>query len=184
MPVGEHRRHAQGFAAALLDQAPQRGLDLGSGGGVPGLVLAAHWPGSFWVLLDRDGRRAGFLDRAVLELGWADRVVVVHERAEAAGRDSKLRATFDLVCARSFGVPAVVAECGAPFLCVGGHLVASDPPTGGAERWPEAELDQFGLRLEGHHEAPGAHFTVLKQVAPCPDSWPRRPGVPAKRPRF
>jgi 16S rRNA (guanine527-N7)-methyltransferase len=158
-------------------------LDLGSGGGVPGLVLAELWPDSEWVLLDADGRRAGFLDGAVLELGWANRVRVVHERAETAGHDAALRGRFALVCARAFGPPAVAAECGAPFLRSAGVLVVSDPPVGGTGRWPGEGLDELGLDAVDQ-STPEAHFTVLSRVAPCPERFPRAPGIPARRPLF
>jgi 16S rRNA (guanine527-N7)-methyltransferase len=169
---------------------PESALDLGAGGGVPGLVLAAHWPGTNWVLLDSDRRRAGFLDTAVLALGWAGRVRVLQARAEVAGHDPQLRGRFQLVCARSFARPAPTAECGAPFLTIGGYLVVSDPPSGGAERWPAA-VSELGLSVEGSKTAgarsdrgKAAHFTVLRQDRLCPERYPRKPGVPVRRPLF
>ena len=158
-------------------------MDLGSGGGVPGLVLAEHWPDSHWVLLDGARRSASFLEGAVLELGLVDRVAVLHERAELAGREDELRGSFDFACARSFGPPAVIAECAAPLLSVGGHLVVSDPPAGGQDRWSPDGLAQLGMAIVGHPETSG-HFTVLRQAQACPDRFPRLPGTPAKRPLF
>jgi 16S rRNA (guanine527-N7)-methyltransferase len=150
---------------------------------VPGLVLAEHWPASRWTLLDGANRSASFLESAVLELGWVDRVAVRHERAELAGRDPDVRATFDLACARGFGPPAVIAECAAPLLLVGGYLIVSDPPSGGEGRWPAAGLAELGMRVLAHAEA-GGHFTVLRQDAPCSERFPRLPGTPSKRPLF
>lgn len=177
--IDPHLAHAERFAAAI-GAIPGRALDLGSGAGLPGLVLAALWTTSTWVLLDANGRRAEFLTDAVANLGLADRVVVDHRRAEVAGRDPLRRGTRDLVVARAFGPPAVVAECASPFLAVGGHLVVSEPP-GQPERWPLGGLGRFGLEPVPD-TSPG--FVRLRQAAPCPERYPRRDGVPAKRPLF
>ncbi len=181
-PITRHIGHAESFAE-VIDAPPGHGLDLGSGGGVPGLVLAARWPDTRWVLLDAGRRRAAFLDHATVELGLRQ-VTVVHGRAEVAGRDPALRGNFDVVCARSFGRPAVTAECASPFLAVGGRLVVSDPPRGDGERWPNDQLARLGLAVHGHPETAGAHFTVLAQHQACPEEFPRRPGVPVRRPLF
>lgn len=212
--------HAAGFAAGLT-AAPSRALDLGAGGGLPGLVLARSWPGGTMVLLDASKGRCEFLEWAVGELALADRVEVVRARAEMAARDARLRGTFDLVVARGFGRPAVTAECGAPFLRNGGRLVVSDPPasgrevprsavpTGGAspsrsvrggaggdgsrgeagpitgaqERWPAAALAVLGLVPEAAWARP-FHFRSFVLDQQCPERYPRRDGVPAKRPLF
>ena len=182
--------HARGFAAGLTE-APRRFLDLGSGGGVPGLVLALHWPDSRAVLLDASARRCAFLAEAADELGFGSRVSVVRSRAEEAGRRDGLRGEFDAVVARSFGPPAVTAECAAPFLVVGGRLVASEPPgdddgsTGAppAPRWPAKGLARVGLASEAAWTEP-FHYRSFVLERPCPDEFPRRDGVPAKRPLF
>jgi 16S rRNA (guanine527-N7)-methyltransferase len=179
--------------------SPPRILDLGSGGGLPGLVVAAEWPESTLVLLEANGRRASFLRRAVGLLGLEERVSVLERRAEAAGRDPRHRAGFDVVLARSFGRPAVVAECGAPLLRVGGWLVVSEPPSStddstltgteidggdaGEVRWPTGSLRQFGLEPAGVFQD-GATYQVLHQAEICPERFPRRDGVPSKKPLF
>ena len=178
-----HEQHGEGFAVGL-DEPPGRLLDLGSGGGVPGLVLARRWPTAEVVLLDAAERRCEFLRAAVAELGWGNRVSVVRARAEEAGRDAGLRGTFDVVTARGFGPPAVTAECGAPFLRPGGHLVVSEPPDDDdASRWPAAALAALGLVAERTWREP-FHYRSLRQAHPCPDRYPRRTGQPAKRPLF
>jgi 16S rRNA (guanine527-N7)-methyltransferase len=169
------------------DGAPHRVLDLGSGGGVPGLVLALAWREAAVVLLDAASRRVAFLADAVTELGLDDRVTVVHARAEAAGRDPGLRGAFDVVVARGFGPPPVTAECGAPFLVEHGRLLVSDPPIegdGGADdRWPAEGLALVGLAVERTWSEP-FHYRSLVLAEPCPDRYPRRDGIPAKRPLF
>ncbi len=183
-PAVTQRAHSRGFAAAL-GAVPVRVVDLGSGGGVPGLVLAAEcWPAAAVVLLDASQRRCTYLELCVADLGLGGRVDVHWARAEEAGRDPALRAAHDAVVARSFGPPAVVAECAAPLLAVGGALVVSEPPEGSEGRWDPGALGRLGLELEGSWHLDGSWFTRLRQVAPCPPAHPRRPGVPARRPLF
>jgi 16S rRNA (guanine527-N7)-methyltransferase len=184
-----HVDHAAGFAAGIRS-APAQFLDLGSGGGVPGLVLAQWWPESRAVLLEARERRCAFLREAVRDLDLDGRVVVIWARAEEAGHRDYLRGVFDLVVARGFGPPAVTAECGAPFLRVGGTLVVSEPPddgeTGappGASRWPAPGLARLGL-VVGRSWTDGFRYQSLDPVEPCPDRYARNPGVPAKRPLF
>jgi 16S rRNA (guanine527-N7)-methyltransferase len=177
-PIEDHLRHAEAYASAV--DAPERALDLGSGAGLPGLVLAiGPWPASVWTLLDASERRCALLLEAVAGLGLDDRVSVRRDRAEAAGRDPGLRSGFDLVVARSFAAPAVTAECAAPFLVLGGRLVVSDPPDPDPNRWPAGPLDELGLEADGNVPGP-IHLRRLRQARPCPDRYPRR--VPAKRP--
>jgi 16S rRNA (guanine527-N7)-methyltransferase len=172
-PIEEHLANARAFAHAV-SAPPTRFLDLGSGGGLPGLPLATAWADATAVLLDGSARRAAFLRRAVRLLGLDDRVTVLDSRAEVAGRDPAWRAGFDLVVARSFGPPAMVAECGAPFLALGGVLLVSEPPDR-PDRWPARGLADLGL--EDHDAVEGIRRLV--QVAACPDRLPRRtPGRP------
>jgi 16S rRNA (guanine527-N7)-methyltransferase len=180
-PAGDAVEHARGFAAGV-DGAPERFLDLGSGGGLPGLVLLDLWPSASAVLVDANQRRCAFLREAVAALGLDGRAEVLEGRAEALGRRSGLRGGFPVVTARGFGRPAITAECGAPFLAVGGLLVVSEPPAGG-ERWPAEGLALCGLAPE-RTWATRFHYRSLRQREPCPDRLPRRIGVPAKRPLF
>jgi 16S rRNA (guanine527-N7)-methyltransferase len=169
-------------------------LDLGSGGGLPGLVLADRWQACRAVLLDANLRKAAALEEAIGACGWQRRVSVLQSRAEVAGR-SALRGTFDLVVARSFAPPPVTAECAAPFLRPGGLLVVSEPPTDSVAtkegvllasdpvRWPSVGLAIVGLEpLSAWRGRFG--FQVLRQAAPCPERFPRREGIPNKRPIY
>ena len=190
-PVDVHLRHARGFVDARSGRMgpgsdpPTRLLDLGSGGGVPGLVLADQWPECAVVLLEASARRAEFLDRMSAHCGFGSRVVVDHRRAEAAGHDPSRRYQFDLVTARSFGRPAVTVECGAPFLRHHGQLIVSEPPNPGISdgRWPPDNLAVFGAVDEGTWRSEFS-YRVLRQDSLCPDRFPRRDGVPEKRPLF
>jgi 16S rRNA (guanine527-N7)-methyltransferase len=180
-PVAEHLGHSRELAR-LAGPAPATFLDLGSGGGVPGLVLAVEWPEARGILVDSHQRSGRFLEEAVAVLELADRVRVRLGRAEKLAHDPELRGTADVVVARSFGPPAVAAECAAGFLRPGGRLVVSEPPDAGAERWPAKELAQLGLGPAEIRRGTGASVAALELVEPPADRWPRRPGIPEKRP--
>jgi 16S rRNA (guanine527-N7)-methyltransferase len=177
-PVTAHITHA----APLLDVLPADGtvVDLGSGGGVPALVLAAAAADRCWVLVESQQRRATWLVEAVARLGLTARVVVAAERAEVVGRGT-WRGRAAAVTARAFGRPAVVAECAAPLLAPGGTCWVADPPVPDPQRWPAAGLAELGMVGRGA-AVPG--WTAIDQVGPCPDRYPRRVGIPAKRPLF
>jgi 16S rRNA (guanine527-N7)-methyltransferase len=183
-PIDDHITHAEAFARHV-DGHPSRVVDLGSGGGVPGLVLAAlAWPSAEMVLLDGSTRRAAFLEDVVVDLDLAPRVRVDGRRAEVVGRDAAARGLADVIVSRSFGPPSVVAECAAPLLQVGGTLVVSEPPGGRpAGRWPADGLAELGLEVVDHVTGPPA-FLVARQFRVCPERYPRRVGIPAKRPLF
>jgi 16S rRNA (guanine527-N7)-methyltransferase len=189
--VGRHIDHGR----ALLAGIPERGrvLDLGSGGGLPGLVLATFRPELELTLLEARRRACRFLREAVDDLGVAG-VAVIEARAEDAARRSDLRETFDAVVARSFGPPAVTAECAVGFLRPGAGLVVSEPPGDEARelhqppprqtraaRWPVPGLAElgFGPPVAGGGEE--ASFVVLEKTR-SDARWPRRVGIPAKRP--
>jgi 16S rRNA (guanine527-N7)-methyltransferase len=178
-PVTDHLEHAKGFVAALAGVAG-RVADLGSGAGVPGLAVALARPDLGIVLIDSGERRTVFLRDAVEALDLSDRVAVVHGRAELVGR-GELRGSLDAVVARGFGPPAVTAECAAPLLRVGGLLVVSEPPDD-TDRWPRSGLAELGL--EARHRTEGPRLQILEQVEACPEAYPRRDGIPAKRPLF
>ncbi len=177
-PIEEHVAHARRFGLAV-QPLPAPALDLGSGGGLPGLVLATETLGA-WTLLDARRRSTAFLRWAVGALGIADRVTILTGRAEELGRDPAHRGRYGTVTARGFGRPGVVAECAAPFLRVGGVLLVSEPP-GSPDRWPAPGLAALGLERAGEARE---GIQVLRQARRCPDDVPRPVGVPAKRPRF
>lgn len=176
--------HAEAFvelALADADEPPWPFLDLGSGGGLPGLVLAQR-PGAEGTLLDAQQRRAEFLTEAVAALTLAGRIVVVAGRAEDIARDPKHRGRYGLVTARSFGPPAVTAECAVGFLRAGGRLAVSEPPGGAPTRWSAPALETLGLSPPRFAYHAGASVALLDHPGQTSPRWPRRPGIPAKRP--
>jgi 16S rRNA (guanine527-N7)-methyltransferase len=180
-PLEDHVEHALGLAQ-LIGGPPPTFLDLGAGGGIPGLVLADAWPGATGALLEVGARRAAHLRRAIGELGLGGRLTVIEARAEEAGRCPRWREEFDLVVARAFGPPAVTAECGAAFLRVGGELVVSEPPGGATARWDEAGLARLGLGPAQVRAKAQTSVARMAKLGPVDERWPRRTGVPAHRP--
>ncbi len=184
-PVEPHIEHARGFAdvaEVVLGRPPALFTDLGSGGGLPVLVLLDAWPDARGVLIESSVRRAALLERLTGELGWQSRVDIRVERAEVAARDASLRERAPLVTARSFGPPAVTAEMATGFAAVGGIVVVSEPPEQVAERWPAARLERLGFGPAERYEARGARFVVLAKAVPVAGDVPRAVGKPTKRP--
>ncbi len=156
-----------------------RAVDLGSGGGAVALPLMVLGPPVDWVLVESSEARADFLRRAVGRLDRHD-VTVLAEPAEVVGRQSGMRGTADVVVARSFGPPATTAECAAPLLRVGGRLAVTEPPDNAGDRWPPAGVAPLGLSVGQRLGA----FQALEQVSACPERFPRRTGMPRRRPLF
>ena len=176
-------------ALPLLDAVPRsdRCLDLGSGGGVPGLVLALARPDQRWVLVDSVRKKADVLRGFVAALGIAN-VDVVAERAEILGRDPAHRERHDVVTARACAALPVLAEYALPLLARGGTLVAWKGPIA------DDELDAgrvaaaaCGGRVPSVHPSGfavlGDHrFVVIEKDRPTPERFPRRAGEPGRRP--
>jgi 16S rRNA (guanine527-N7)-methyltransferase len=185
-PIAQHIEHALGFADVIAecDPAPTSIIDLGTGGGIPGLVLAERFPSAQVTLLDGRRSRIDLLDELLERLGWGARIVTVPERAEEFARREGSREAFAFVVARGFARPSVTAECGAPLLAPGGSLVVSEPPAGsGAERWPIPACGELGL-LPSVVERRSCTYVRLERIGVCPAVYPRRTGIPEKRPLF
>lgn len=179
-PVDPHVDHARAFARAV-PAPPAQAADLGSGGGIPALVLVEQWPDSCWWLIESRERRASFLAESVVVMGVAPRVHVLHARAEDVGADPERRGTCDLVTARSFGAPPVTAECAAGLLKLHGALVVSEPPAPRENRWPRAPLARLGLVPEQTFEGP-PRLQLLRQAELCGPEYPRESGRAKRRP--
>lgn len=176
-------------ALLALPHLPDAGrlVDVGSGGGVPGLVLAIARPGLEVVLVEATAKKAAFLAEAAAGLGL-DRVRVVAQRAETAGRDPGLRDAADAATARAVGSVALVLELTLPFLRPGGRAVLYRGPTAEVEEKTAAGVaGQLGGGEPVVHRrtlAGGAErrLLVVPKIGPTPDRYPRRDGMPAKRP--
>jgi 16S rRNA (guanine527-N7)-methyltransferase len=178
-------------AVPLLDRLNSgeaiRLVDVGSGGGFPGLPLRLAFPQLRLTLVESVIKKAEFLRETVAQLGLAD-VEVVAQRAETAGRDPLQRDAYDWATARALGTLPVVIELCAPFLAPGGLLVAqrsgkldaelvhAAPAFKALHVWARTPIYLDVPGLEGHG------LIVGEKYAPTPEAYPRRPGMPRKRP--
>jgi 16S rRNA (guanine527-N7)-methyltransferase len=164
-----------------------RVTDLGSGAGLPGLVLAACRPDARFDLIESVSRKCDFLRDAIGRMGL-DNAEVVCERSEDWARGAG-REAYDAVTARAVGGLATLAELASPLLRDGGALVAW---RGARSPDEEAELGRAadGLAMEPAEirsvsPYPGSrerHIHLVRKNGPTPNGLPRRPGMAAKRP--
>ncbi len=162
-------------------------LDLGSGGGFPGIPLAATLPHAHVTLLDSVTKKARFLETATTAVGLDDRVDVRADRAEALAAGPGASAGWDVVTARAVAPLGDLVELALPLLCDGGRLLAwkrEDPAELGAGARAAAVLggtpptvDAVGVSgLEGHV------LVVVRKVRPTPAGYPRDPATRRRRP--
>ena len=169
----------------------RRVIDVGSGAGLPGLPLKLALPGSEVTLLEANRRKCAFLEHVVKELEL-ERVTVVNARAEDAAHDPKHREGYELATARGVASLAVLAEYTLPFLQLGGVAVL---PKGPDLAHAKAEADDASYAADELGAAPAIiqavahpgrsatdHIVYWLKVQPTPCRYPRRAGVPSKRP--
>ncbi len=181
--VAELREHTAGFLSAVCSVFPPEsrltGLDVGSGAGIPGLLLAWELLQTSWVLLDASQRRCDFASAAMTALALESRVSVVHGRAD--NRPPVVsRETMDVVTARLLASPAETLELCAPYCRPGGIIVASfaarDRPL-----WERA-TDVSGIGSIEFSAAGEANFVCVRVVDGLDPALPRRPKARARRP--
>ncbi|MCJ7822759.1 MAG: 16S rRNA (guanine(527)-N(7))-methyltransferase RsmG [Armatimonadetes bacterium] len=172
----------------IRDIAPgERIADIGSGAGFPGLVLAIIRP-AHYTLIEATKKRAAFLQRATEALGIPD-TTVIPSRAEEVGHDPDHREAYHLVLSRAVAPLAVLLEYALPLTRLGGHFIAYKGPAA------DEELDASGnalqtlggrvahiVRLALPREMGQRTLVQVEKTAPSPPRYPRRPGIPAKRP--
>jgi len=168
--------------------AARKVLDVGSGAGIPGLVLKLAVPGAEVTLLDSSAKKCAFMRRAVMTLGIAG-AVVVQARAEEAGHDAVHRDAYDLVVSRGVGRLAELAELTLPFAKVGGIVIAAKGPDVDEEIAGAAyAVERMGAApaitqvVRGPGLAPPDTLVYWFKLSPSPELYPRRPGAPHKRP--
>ena len=191
-PTSVHDRHkganvhiADSLAGLEVDAVHEaaRIVDLGSGAGLPGLVLAIERPEAEVVLVESVGKKCGWLERTIDELGL-ENVRVACARAEELEE-----APFDVVTARALAALPVLCEYAAPLLGEGGALVAWK---GAVDAREEADglhaAEVLGLvreevrAVEPYAGSERRTLHVFRKVGPTPAGYPRRPGMAAKRP--
>jgi 16S rRNA (guanine527-N7)-methyltransferase len=160
-------------------------IDVGSGGGLPGLPLKIARPDLKVTLVEADGRKAAFLYHACAELGLGD-VEIVNRRAEEAGHQPGLREAFDAAVARALAPMPVLAELCLPFVRIGGRLLAQK--TGSEDVSAAARaIAVLGGGPAAVVAAPSrlrssGTVVVVEKLRPTPSAYPRRPGLPARKP--
>ena len=162
-------------------------LDIGTGAGFPGLPILIALPELKLAMLESLTKRCMFLKQVVDELGLKS-ATVLDGRAEDFGRDERYRESFDLVVARAVAPLPVLLEYALPFLRLNGRLAA----TKGSATLRELEESTAALsELGGEHletvrfEPPGGvaqSVILIGKSTPTPQRYPRRPGIPTKRP--
>ncbi len=172
-------------------QATQKDLriiDVGTGAGLPGIPLKIIFPAINLVLLEATAKKADFLSHIVQTLGL-DGVEVVAGRAEDVAHEAKYREKFNLVLSRAVAPLPTLVELALPFCAVGGSFIAQKK---GAIN---EEIDRAGraisllggsLREVRRVDLPPLpnerYLVIIDKLSPTPEKYPRRPGLPAKRP--
>jgi 16S rRNA (guanine527-N7)-methyltransferase len=161
-----------------LDAAPDGPLvDIGSGGGVPGLVLGVVRPERELHLVEATARKAGFL-RATAALIGVEAVVHAERSEDLARVGSPLRDACACACARALAAPPAAAELCLPFVAPGGRLLLWLGQSAAPED-VSAAAAALGAELRTS-ATPG--LLVLEKISETPERFPRRPGVAARRP--
>jgi 16S rRNA (guanine527-N7)-methyltransferase len=161
----------------VLRLEPGSVVDVGSGGGSPGLPLAIA-TGIDVTLLEASAAKCDFLRRTASALGL--RCPVVHERSEDFARGGG-REGFDLALARALAPPGAAAELCLPLVRTGGHVLlwTADTDVDALER---VAGEVGGALTEAVAVRPNRHLILLLKSGPTPDRFPRRPGMATKRP--
>jgi 16S rRNA (guanine527-N7)-methyltransferase len=163
----------------------KRVVDVGSGGGLPGLPLKIARPDLSVTLIEADQSKAAFLVQACAKLGLTD-VEVIARRAEEAGRDARLRESFDLAVARALAPTPVLVELCLPLVRVGGRLLAQKTDKEEVAAAVRA-IELLGGSLDALVAAPSnarrsGTVMIISKVKATPAAYPRRPGVPGRKP--
>ena len=168
-------------ALTLLPYVAGPLIDVGSGGGFPAIPLAIA-AGVPVTLVESVAKKARFLEEALAALELSGRVVV--ERAETAAREPELRAAFATATARAVGSLPTVLELTVPFLAVGGRAVLQRGREQPGERADadDAALVLGAVRVEDVALDGLRRIVIFEKRAATPGRFPRRGGIPAKRP--
>jgi 16S rRNA (guanine527-N7)-methyltransferase len=156
-------------AAPLVGEIPGPVVDIGSGGGSPGIPLAVALPDRDFTLLEAERRKCQFLSGFAAEL---PNVEVIWGRAEEQPTE-----TFGIALAKALAKPPVAAELCLPLVRVGGVAIL----WAGKTAEPERVAAVAELLAASPEEGP-AGFLILRKLGPTPAGFPRRPGMAKKRP--
>ncbi len=167
---------------------PTRLVDVGTGAGFPGLPLKILYPAMRLTLVESVGKKARFCRHIVAEMKM-ESVEVLTARAEEVGQMAAHREQYDWAVARAVADLPVLAEYLLPLLQVGGHMLAQKGVSGPAEvHKAEPALKMLGgqMRQLIPVTLPGVaderYLVVIDKVAATPGQYPRKSGIPAKKP--
>ena len=171
----------------LNPKPPARLIDVGSGGGIPGIVLAIVWPETHVTLVESIAKKTAFLVHVASHFALPN-VHIVSERAETLGQDKQYRAQYDMATARAVAELRVLVEYLLPLVRIGGKVYAPKGPT------PQVEVEAAKTAittLGGHlhdivsiNEPPLEPRTMVRIVKrrATPGTYPRLAGTPSKKP--
>ena len=164
-------------------------IDVGTGGGFPGLAVAIALPGANVTLVDSVSRKTAAVTAITETLGLTSRVKVRTERAELTGQDPSCRGLFDLAMARAVSAAPVIAEYLVPLLKPDGEALLFRGQWNSEDKQDLAKalrLLKADLIKVERRELPGnrgvRHQLRLRPSLPCPATYPRRVGIPTKNP--
>jgi 16S rRNA (guanine527-N7)-methyltransferase len=158
-----------------------RVIDIGSGGGLPAIPLAIAMPQVEFTLLEANARKCAFLEHVAGTLGLTN-VMVAAGRAEELGHLPALREQFDRAISRAAARPEVLLELALPFVRTGGDLVAQVSPLDPLVLEPAARLLGGGTPRLEHPDASGRTLIVVPKLGATPGRFPRRTGLPGRKP--
>ncbi len=179
---------AEAIAVLAASSRPSLLVDLGSGGGVPGLLLSVYLAQCEVLLVEAMQKRSTFLEMQLRSLGIEATTRVVQSPAEDAAHEAIWRGSADIVTARGFGPPAMTAEIAAGFLRPGGRLIVTIAASSVELAWPRHELSVLGYCSVHVHEGswPLLECVVGGEAVESRSSkqqpLPRRRGLPRRRP--
>lgn len=188
---GIRRKHlldSLSCALAWGETVPASLIDVGTGAGFPGLVLKVLYPDLRLTLVESVGKKANFCRHVADRLGLQD-VAILTARAEEAGRMPGHRAAYDWAVARAVAVLPALCEYLLPLARVGGGMLAQKGVTGPRELAESANAlrllggrarEPLPVRLPGIEDQ--RWLIVIDKVAPTPEDYPRRTGVPTRSP--
>jgi len=162
-------------------------IDIGTGGGFPGLAIKLFYRDIKTSLVDSNSKKCVFLNHISNLLHFND-VEVLWNRAEEIGRDVSYRERYDFACCRAVSTLSAVSELCLPLVKIGGTFIASKGKEVSEISEAEAVIEILGGKIEKVERIKFPFFNeeknivIISKVANTPEKYPRRTGMPQKRP--